>query len=155
MSLSIPFLPPKKTSLFPAAFEKGIGRFSSRGLRFDEATLEGHDFWKEAKTAAVSSFRTKGGGGCSIHALLGKPDESGVLSHPEPRAWIANVLAFYDSFDSVVAFGQGKGLCRTVEDIATTMGHDLIVPHVLGHCDAASKRKQLTLQLSARVNAAQ
>ena len=39
-----------------------------------------------------SSLLTAGGGNCAIHAALGVCNEAGVISTPNPRTWVANLL---------------------------------------------------------------
>ena len=79
-----------------------------RRLRINAATVDARDCWRPYLEGSIVSLRTKGDGACSIHGLLGNPDGMGLLTHPNPRGWINDILLRAGSFSDLSV------ICSTV-----------------------------------------
>ena len=77
-----------------------------------------------------SSLLTAGGGNCAIHAALGVCNEAGVISTPNPRTWVANLVQHcVDPLVTVERLSEHVGAVRA-QQTAVSYTH-LTLPTIL------------------------
>ena len=74
-----------------------------------------------------SSLLTAGGGNCAIHAALGVCNEAGVISTPNPRTWVANLVQHcVDPLVTVERLSVHVGAVRAQQTVQNIL--------LAGHC---------------------
>ena len=108
------------------------GSVSMRGLVINAATVDGRDCWTPYLEDNVVSLRARGDGACSIHGLLGKPDGMEVLTHPNPRGWIQNMVSRAGSIAELATLCSTAGQEQVCTNVIESIGNELLLPWLRG-----------------------